>query len=395
MKLLIILVVLIPIITVSDSQEALEETVKGNNEFAIKFFKHVTSVSSQGKAKNIVASPISLSSILSMLTLGAQSTTKEEIWKALSLDNNEETEVHQAFSSLLQELNKPRSSLQLNIDNAIFVEKTITLLKRFEDDVQRYYYADVRKTDFNNSEEATKEINEYVKNKTEGKIEEIIDKVSEDAKMVLLNSVLFRGEWVNPFHPNKTKVGKFFLDSNTTVDVQMMNRIGQYNTYHDTQLPCTVVELPYKDNASMIIAVAEPGKIHEVEQGLCNETIQRWKTSFTSSNIKLVVPKLSISSTLNLREVLPELGINEAFTYSANFSGITRDIPLKVGQAVHKAVLKVDEKGTEAAAVTAVEMVPVMIYPSIQVDTPFVLIISEHHQNSILFMATVMDPTEQ
>lgn len=91
------------------------------------------------------------------------------------------------------------------------------------------------------------------------------------------------GEWQNTFNAALTTTGKFNVDKNTMVDVPMMYRTGQYNNYRDTELPCTVVELPYKDKASMIIAMAEPGKIHEVEQGLSAETIQRWRTSWSKS----------------------------------------------------------------------------------------------------------------
>ncbi|KAM5129311.1 serine protease inhibitor A6-like [Mantella aurantiaca] len=352
MKLLLILLLLIPVLMASDEHrseqsheegkdlkkaQALREIVKGNTEFAIKYFKHVTSVSSKDKnspPKNVVFSPVSISSVFSMLSLGARTKTHQEIWEGLSLNNThcKEEEVHQAYSNLLQVLNEPKSSLQVNIGNAIIVDNKMTLLKSFKDDAQRHYHAEIMQDDFLQSKEVENKINEYVKNKTEGKIEKLFDSLSEDSKMVLVNYVLFKGEWQNTFRSSSASSVKFFVDENTTVEAQVMHRRGVYNTYDDTKLPCTVVELPYKDNASMIISIANQGKIHEVEQGLSAETIQRWRTLSKPRYIRLVVPKYSISSTIDLGKDLFEFGIKTAFTDSADFSGITHDVTLKVGK---------------------------------------------------------------
>ncbi|XP_073466407.1 serine protease inhibitor A6-like [Aquarana catesbeiana] len=417
MKFLLILLLLIPVITASDEHkskskeshedteggkkaQALKEAVKGNTEFAFNFFKHLASVSSQGKnspPKNIVLSPFSISSAFSMLLLGAQSKTHQEILEGLSLNikNSTESELHQAYSTLLHLLNEPKSSLQVDIGNALFVQQTLTLLKCFEDDLKNLYHAEIRKTNFNDPQEATKEVNEYVKNKTEGKIKELVKEFPADTKLALVNYVLFKGKWQETFNAAFTSTRKFKVDKNTTVDVPMMRRTGQYNIYRDTKLPCTVVELPYKDNASMIIAMANPGKIHVVEQGLSAETIQRWRTSWRKTTIELSVPKFNITSKINLKDELPKVGIRTPFTDEANFSGITHNLKLKVGSAVHQAVINVDEEGTVAAAATAVGIAVLSLPQSISIDGPFVFFIIEKKTNSILFMGTVINPTEK
>ncbi|XP_040190818.1 serine protease inhibitor A6-like [Rana temporaria] len=214
MKFLLVSLLLIPVITSSDDHkpeeshegaeggknaQALNETVKGNTEFAFDFFKHLTSMSSRCKdspPKNIVLSPFSISCALSMLLLGAQSKTHQEILEGLSLSNTNlpESEIHQAYSTLLHLLNKPKSSLQVDIGNALFVEQTLTLLKSFEDDLKNFYHAEIRKTNFKDPQEAKKEVNEYVKNKTEGKIEELIKEFPADTRLALINYVLFKGK---------------------------------------------------------------------------------------------------------------------------------------------------------------------------------------------------------
>ncbi|XP_073466009.1 alpha-1-antitrypsin-like isoform X1 [Aquarana catesbeiana] len=464
MKFLLTLLLLIPVITASDEHkskethedaeggkkvQALKEAVKGNTEFAFNLFKHLASVSSQGKdspPKNIVFSPFSISSAFSMLLLGAQSKTHQEILEGLSLNNTNstESELHQAYSTLLHLLNEPKSSLQVDISNTLFVQQTLTLLKSFEDDLKNLYHAEIRKTNFNDPQEARKEVNEYVKNKTEGKIKELIKEFPADTKLALVNYVMFKGECQDPFNAAFTSTQKFKVDKNTTVDVPMVRRTGQYNIYRDTKLPCTVVELPYKDNASMIIAMADPGKIHEVEQGLSAETIQRWRTSWSKTTIELSVPKFIITSKINLVDELPKVGIRTPFTDEANFSGITPDIRPKVGskptalnwiapkslgkqsgtghsntqggylhrdrrssrdglqhrlyrsiqsggiQAVHQAVIRVDEGGTEAAAATAVETARPPTEIIINEPPIFVIL-----QGSILFMGKITNPTEK
>ncbi|XP_073465759.1 serine protease inhibitor A6-like [Aquarana catesbeiana] len=415
MKFLLILLLLIPVITASDEHkskethedaeggkkaQALKEAVKGNTEFAFNFFKHLASVSSQGKdspPKNIVFSPFSISSAFSMLLLGTQSKTHQEILEGLSLNNTNstESEVHQAYSTLLHLLNEPKSSLQVDIGNALFVQQTLTLLKSFEDDLKYLYLAEIRKTNFNDPQEAKREVNEYVENKTEGKIKELVEEFPADTKLALVNYVLFKGEWQHAFYAAFTSTQKFKVDKNTMVDVPMMHQMGQYNNYRDTKLPCTVVELPYKDNASMIIAMADPGKIHEVEQGLSAETIQRWRTSWRKTIFEIYVPKFNITSKINLKDELAKVGIRTPFTDEANFSGITPDFRLKVGSAVHQAVIRVDEEGTEAAAATGIGIALSALCPMIFIDKPFVFFIIEQKTNSILFMGTVINPTEK
>ncbi|XP_040188979.1 alpha-1-antitrypsin homolog [Rana temporaria] len=175
----------------------------------------------------------------------------------------------------------------------------------------------------------------------------------------------------------------------------MMRRTGRYNNWRDTDLPCTVVELPYKDDASMIIAMAEPGKIHELERGMSAETVQRWRTSWRKTTIELFVPKFNITSKINLVDELPKVGIRTPFTDDADFCGITPDLRLKVKTAVHQAVINVDEKGTVAAAATGIGMIAMSLTPSIHINNPFVFLIVEKKTNIVLFMGTVINPTEE
>ncbi|KAM9294391.1 alpha-1-antitrypsin-like [Gastrophryne carolinensis] len=407
MKFLFVLALVIPLIISEDKliqqDEELQEkaklsTVSANNEFALKLYKHIASKSAQATLKkNTVVSPLSISTAFSMLALGARSSTHQEIWEALSLNNTQcgETEVHQSFSHLLQTLNKPKSDLQVRIGNAVFVDSSFKLLKSFEDDTQRYYQAEVSRVNFKHPKDVVTQINDYVKSKTEGKIEELVKDIDSDTLLLLLNYVFFKGEWERPFSRDFTRLRKFSVDDVTEVEVLFMDRIGVYPILHDTQLPCTVLELPYKGNASMIIAMAELGKIHEIEQALTIETIQRWRESMAKRRIELYLPKFSAQSSFELEEYLSDFGVKTVFKDSADFSGISQNSKLKVSKAMHKAILDVDEKGTVATATTIIELVPYSRVPSIKVNQPFIAIICDHTTGSILFMATIMNPAEK
>ncbi|MEE6526718.1 hypothetical protein FKM82_027511, partial [Ascaphus truei] len=240
-----------------------------------------------------------------------------------------------------------------------------------------------------------KQINDYVKNKTNGKIEELVRDLDEDTKMVLVNYVFFKGEWEHPFHPDSTRVSNFSVDEHTEVEVPMMNHLGLYKIFRDLELGCEVIRLPYKNNTFMLLAIPELGKMHALEEALSIETIIRWKNSTQTRLVELYLPKFSFSYSLKLNEILGDIGMTDVFSDQADFSGITEDFKLKVSKAVHKAVLDVDEKGTEAAGATAIEMVPMALFPSHRVDRPFLLLICSQETNSILFMGRVVNPTEK
>ncbi|XP_053545350.1 serine protease inhibitor A6 [Bombina bombina] len=374
--------------------KALEDICQAHLQFSVSLFRHIAS-SQEKSPKNIFFSPFSISTAFSMLSLGAKSETHKQILEGLSLNETrvKEEEIHEAFEQLILALNKPKSDLQVNIGNAVFVQENLNLLKTFADQVEHYYRAEILSTDFSNANDAEKKINDYVKKKTEGKIEELVKDLDDGTKLVLLNYIFFKGEWENKFNPSSTRVSNFFVDGNTTVKVQMMSRIGSYKIYQDDQLPCLVLQLPYKNNASMLVVIPEMGKIREVEEALSVDTIKRWKKSAHLRFTQVHMPKFSISSSVNLKEVLSDMGIKDAFSNKADFSGISQDARLVVTKAVHKAVLDVHEKGTEAAGATAIEIMPMSILQSHKVNRPFILLICSEETDSIFFMGRVTDPT--
>ncbi|XP_053553491.1 serine protease inhibitor A6 [Bombina bombina] len=377
--------------------KALEAIATSNAQFAIDLFKHLVSSHEDQGPENMVFSPISISTAFAMLSLGAKSVTHKQILEGLRLNetNLQAEEIHEAFEHLIEALNKPKSNLQVNIGNAAFVQEKLNLLKSFVHEVEHHYHAEVLTADFPKPKVAEQQINEYVKNKTEGKIEEAVHDLDPQAKLLLLNYILFKGEWENIFNPDFTQQRKFTVDANTTVDVQMMHRMGIYNSFHDTELPCSVLLLPYKNNASMLLIAPELGKINQIEEALSVETITRWTNSMQKRFIELGIPKFSVRSSINLNIVLNKMGMIVPFSDNSDFSGITEDAKLTVSKAQHEAILEVDEKGTEAAAVTTIEIVPISLIPSFTFNKPFILLICSEQTYSILFMGKVTDPSKK
>ncbi|MEE6527932.1 hypothetical protein FKM82_029705, partial [Ascaphus truei] len=140
------------------------------------------------------------------------------------------------------------------------------------------------------------------------------------------------GEWQQPLFPYFAHLSRFSVDDHTTVEVQMMSRLGRYGIYFDNELPCMVLRVPYKNRGFILFVTPELGKLREVEEALSQETIIRWKNSTKGRFVHLIVPKFSISSSLNLNEILSDIGMTDVFSKKADFSGITEDFHLKVSK---------------------------------------------------------------
>ncbi|XP_029453735.1 alpha-1-antitrypsin-like [Rhinatrema bivittatum] len=363
-----------------------------NADFAFDFYHQVTS---PGASTNVFFSPVSISTALSMLSLGARTETLNQIIEGLRLNHTDLTkeEIHRAFQYLIHMLNKPDSKLQVNTGNAVFIQKEFKVLDKFSGDMKHYYEATAFTTDFKNTSEAVKQVNDYVEEKTHGKIVDFLTAIDEATVLLLLNYIFFRGEWEKQFSVNDTKIGDFHVDENTVVQVPMMFRSGMYDIAHDEELGCTIVRLPYKGEASAFVILPNEGKLKLVEDALSRSTMKKWMSIVHQRSVNLYLPKFTMSSTLDLKEPLMKLGMPVIFSNAADFSRITGYRDLTVSKATHKAVVSVDERGTEAAAVTAIEMIRMSVPFTIKMNRPFLLLIASDETKSILFMGKVADPT--
>lgn len=367
-----------------------------NTDFAFSLYKELAL---KNPDKNIVFSPFSISTALAVLSLGARSKTLEEILEGLKFNFSKasEADIHQGFGQLLHMLSQQGDQVQISTGSAMFVEKSLQILTEFKEKARGFYQAEASTTDFQQPHEVKKLINDYVKKQTQGKIKDLISDLDKDALMVLVNYIYFKGKWKFSFDPRDTKESEFHLDKDKSVKVPMMN-IERLSTpyFRDEELFCTVVELKYTGNANALFILPDEGRMQQVEASLQPEALRKWRDSLRPKMIdKLSLPKFSISTDYSLEGILPQMGIREVFSTQADLSGITGSKDLRVSQVVHKAVLDVAEKGTEAAAATGGKVIPhcrKVITMTVYFNRPFLMFVSEANTQMTLFLAKIYNP---
>ncbi|XP_027377589.1 serpin A3-3 isoform X1 [Bos indicus x Bos taurus] len=364
-----------------------------NTDFAFSLYKQLAL---KNPNKNVMFSPLSVSMALAFLSLGARGPTLTEILEGLKFNLTEiqETQIHQGFQHLLQALNRPRNQLQLSVGNAMFVQEELKLLDKFIEDARVLYSSEAFPTNFRDPEAAKSLINDYVKNKTQGKIEELFKDLSPRTELVLVNYVYFKAQWKTRFDPKHTEQAEFHVSDNKTVEVPMMTLDLETPYFRDEELGCTLVELTYTSNDSALFILPDKGKMQDLEAKLTPEMLTRWRNSLQPRRIhELYLPKFSIKSNYELNDTLSQMGIKKIFT-DADLSGITGTADLVVSQVVHGAALDVDEEGTEGAAATGIGIERTFLRIIVRVNRPFLIAVVLKDTQSIIFLGKVTNPSE-
>jgi serpin B len=382
----------------STTEADLKSLVDGNNAFALDIYNSLLSENG-----NLILSPFSISLALAMTYAGARGETESQMAQALHFTPQEQ--LHPAFNSLDQtltkqtiNLDKDQEPLQLNIANAVWAEQTFTFLKEYLDVIARNYGAGIHISDFiNNAEPTRKEINNWVSDKTEDKIKNLLpeDSVGPDTRMVLVNAIYFKADWLDQFEEKDTRDFPFNLLDGSQVNVPMMGQ-SMYIPYTSGG-GYQAVELLYAGNtAAMQIIVPDQGRFEEIESALTVDLLNDITSRLNQTSVILRMPKFEFESSFSLTDALKDLGMPAAFDRnSADFSGMTGDKDLFIGNVIHKAFVKVDEEGTEAAAATAVLMEgtgALMSDVTLVVDRPFIFLIRDLQTGQVLFIGRVLNP---
>ncbi|NWU88636.1 AACT protein, partial [Upupa epops] len=364
-------------------------------DFVFRFYKQVVSKEAD---KNVFFSPLSISTAFAMLAVGAKSTTLSQIFEGLGFDGLTEArvlDIHESFNKVLSVLNCTDVNITLNIGNAIFTADGFQLHESFLQNAKQFYDTEFVSSNFHKPEEAMKQINKYVEEKTKGKIPELISHLDPSTILVLINYIYFKAAWEKSFDPLRTYEDDFFVNKNESVRVDMMQCESNFDSYYDHDLSCEVVELPYHGTARALFILPDDGKMKQVEDALSMDTVCKWDNKLGSRRrLHLQLPKFSISGSYDVKKLFMEMGITEVFSNNADLSGITGSHNVQVSEAIHKALLDVDEAGTEAAGATAILLTRVL-NPStpIRFNRPFLIFITDKVTNTTLFMGKIVNPT--
>ncbi|MDP4186968.1 MAG: serpin family protein [Bacteroidota bacterium] len=368
--------------------------VGSSNAFGFDLFKEMSK--SLGDS-NLFISPVSVSLALAMTYNGADGTTREAMAKTLKITGLTTDDVNASFQNLMQQLTSLDSKVALNIANSIWYRNTFTVLPDFLSTNQKYFNAQVQGLDFS-SPSALTTINGWVADKTKGKIKTIIDQISDETVMYLINAVYFKGSWLQKFDAGKTSNQAFTLEDNQSISIPTMVTEGSFD-YTSNDLFSSVRMFYGQGNYSMCVLLPNEGKtVNDIINNLTDENWNSWTNSYHSyETVHILLPKFKFAFGDELKQYLSNLGMGIAFnTDSANFSKINNQVRLCISKVKHKSYVDVNEEGTEAAAVTSVEIICTSAGPMqtiyFTVNRPFIFVIREEKSNTVIFIGKVMKP---
>lgn len=325
-------------------------------------------------------SPFSIISAFGMVYAGAEGETAREIETVLGFSRD----IHASLGELAGSL---EGSGQMTSANRVWLSRGLTVRRSFRETLSRDYGSDAQELDFwRRPERSRKTINDWVADKTNGRIKNLLRTLEQDTKMILTSAIYFSAEWLSPFDKGATKTKPFYYDGKKSINVPMMIQNDDFD-YAELD-GVKVIRLPYRGREfSMVIALPVEGQDMELDA----EIFSGWLKSLDGYKVDLWLPKFKAENKYELREMFGTLGVRQAFSDEADFSGITGDERLRVDAVVHQTFIDVDEEKTEAAAATAITMLRATAVPMMRprarfhADHPFMYFIVDNN-DTILFI---------
>ncbi|XP_016067978.1 PREDICTED: protein Z-dependent protease inhibitor [Miniopterus natalensis] len=346
---------------------------------------------------NVVFSPLGLSLAMATLMLGTKGQTKTQLEDRLLLQTLNQTRPGQLltlFRRLRQRLSHNRE-LGLTQGSLAFIHKDFDVKETFLNLSKRYFDTQCVTVNFRNASQARKLMNHYINKETQGKIPKLFDEINPDTKVILLDYILLKGRWLTPFDPVFTTADTFHLDKYRMVKVPTMYTVGNFASTFDENFRCHVLKLPYRGGAAMLVVLAEGmGEHLALEDYLSTDLVDTWLSSMETRNMEVFFPKFKLDQKYEMHELLKQMRIRRIFSPWANLSELSATARnLKVSKVLLRAVIEVDEKGTEAVAGTMSEIIAYSMPPIIKVDRPFHFMIYEESSRMLLFLGRVVNPT--
>ncbi len=375
----------------------MNEYVDSSNEFTFEMYKQL-----RDSNENIFFSPYSISTALGMAYEGARDQTATEMMQVLGLPEDDQARL-EMVKELQTLLNKKTTSYELSAANAYWLRDGGSLKQDYKDAIESYYLAYGQQLDFTGDPAGSVDtINDWVEEKTNDRIKDLLSTSDVDALtyLILTNAIYFKADWKYQFNTNATEKRSFYLTGGEEIETELMHMCDEskklnYAADSNVQL----LQLPYKDEElSMFVLLPIDNDIASIESKLNHSYLSSLKDDITSEYVNLYLPKFKFELKYKLKEKLIQMGMPTAFSGSADFSGITSDEDLYIDEVIHQSFVEVNEKGTEAAAATAVVMKyegggstspqPILF----NADHPFIFFIEHKETGQILFMGMVENP---
>jgi serpin B len=386
--------------------------VEGNNEFALDLYARL-----RRREGNLFLSPYSISAALAMTYAGARGTTEAQMAPVLHFPTGPKVlppdyegtprrawgheRFHRAFAAIISRLNAKgkEGNFELRVANALWGQKDYGFLREYLRTVEANYGGRLTEVDFRTAaEKARVTINEWVQKKTNNRIKDIIARgtLDEMTRLVLTNAIYFKGRWDRQFEKDATAQAPFRLLSGGTTRVPMMNQTGDFRYAADETLQ--VLELPYVNHQlSMVILLPrQTDGLGDLEKTLTAQYLSKCLGMLRKRDVVVSIPRFKMTSRFSLAALLGSMGMKDAFSSNADFSGMNGRKDLFISAVLHKAFVEVNEEGTEAAAATAVTIELTSVRPGptpvFRADHPFVFLIRDTDSGSILFLGRLMNP---
>jgi serine protease inhibitor len=364
-----------------------------SGDFAFGLFQQVASGDYED---NIVLSPLSAKLALAMAYNGAVGETKDAMASVLDLEGMSLEEVNEQLGNLMLSLEQADEKVLLEIANSLWANDDYELRQDFVERCRESYEAEVANLDFSDPE-APGTINAWVKEKTHDKIEKIIDRLTPELALILINAVYFNGEWQTQFDASLTEDGDFHLMEGSTATVPLMRRADEYSYYESEDLQA--VSLPYGEGRmSMYVVLPREGRDYGEFLSTLNEADwEDWMDMFEDREGELTLPRFKVEYEKELNDALKAMGMEPAFEGGLDDIFTNKAAgPTLISKVLQKTYIDVNEEGTEAAAVTSVE-VEMAAMPDtepfvMRVDRPFFFAIRDNQTGALLFMGSITNP---
>jgi serine protease inhibitor len=365
--------------------------ITSENSFAFDVFKRVLDKSAE--SQNVIISPLSISTALSMTLNGANGATRNAMLYALKMNGLTPEVINNSYKNLSSALLNVDKRVLISLANSVWTEKKLVVKKPFSDILTEYYKAESKPFDITDPNVPAK-VNSWIDDKTNGLIKNMIDQLDPNTVMLLINAIYFKGKWQLQFEKEKTIDGPFYKPGGVTAQVKMMKQTSEFKSYKGEGF--TLAEFPY-GQGNFVMDVILPDENNGLKNilPLINEnSFKGWLNQLNARKTDLTFPRFKYKYKQELKYILSDMGMGIAFTDIADFKNIS-DIGLLISFILHQAFIETNEEGTEAAAVTIVGIVATSAPTEpfkINIDHSFLYIIRETTTNSILFMGRVVDP---